>query len=295
MNRTLGLESQKIQRKNARKTKIDQLLNDLRLAEPPAIEVDMPNPAPPSMSGCCGSPFSIGHQRIFPAMVGLLDRPIMANLVETDVSVPEMEACFWRHRKEIDTYISEWRRQTEGYLAKLLQKGRASDGLKAAPASVLPAQSELHLFTGISANLKVLLRADSLFESTNGPNLAPLNYYCLLVQFPLGKLLDLNNCKRHAEAQMFARAFLAELGKPDACFLELETRGAGFMCARCHSNSIFKWEDMVRSRFIIYMLFLIVHLCRSDTTWTRNEPGGSFKLGFQLLRNSELLFRTSIL
>lgn len=293
-NRALELEHEKAQRRNTRKTKLNQLLNNIKLGELPLIDAEIRNPAPPSMSGCRGAPVEVLHQRIFPAVADLLDRPIIKSLVEADVSIFEMEARFKRHQEEIDVCILEWRLRTERHLANLLRKGRVSDGLEPARASILPVEgSEPDPFGNISADLKLLLRADSLFESASGSNLAPVTYYFLVSMLPIDKPLDLTQCKRHAEAQMFARVFLAELGKPNASFLEMKSEGYGFMCARCHSNSILKWENMVRSQFIFRISVLnSTWLCRPNTIWTRNEPGRGFKFGSRRPRSLELRLRT---
>lgn len=179
----------------------------------------------------------------------------MKSLNETDMSAAEMEIRFMEHREEIDGLISGWRAQTEGHLAELLRKGRVLDALEeTAPTPILPVvEPEPNPLDNVSDDLKILLRADSLFDSLSGPYGAPVTYHSLIspqgysgYEVPRGYPLNLTRYKCQAEAQVFARALLAGLGKPDASFLEMKSVGSRFMCGRCHSGSYYTWETMVR-------------------------------------------------
>lgn len=263
-NRALRLDDEKMRRKNDRKIKLDQLLKNMKLAEPPCIDAQIPNLVPP-LAGPHASTVQVCHQRLFPTTADLLVYPLMKTLDETDVTASEMEARFKEHREEIDAHISEWRLQTEGHLAELLRKGRVSDGLEEkTPPPILPVEeSEPNPFDSVSDDLKILLRADSLFESSHGPYAAPVTYYALIspqsysgYDMRRGLPLDLTRYKREADAQMIARALLSGLGKPDACFLEIKSVGSRFMCGRCHNSSYYSWEGMVRFPSIASAFFL---------------------------------------
>lgn len=70
------------------------------------------------------------------------------------------------------------------------------------------------------------------------------------------RALDPTKFKRHAKAQEVARALLAGFGRPDACFLELQSFGQLFKCGRCRTDSSYIWEDMVCPAFTICFSFL---------------------------------------
>ncbi|KAF8600704.1 hypothetical protein BDV93DRAFT_510727 [Ceratobasidium sp. AG-I] len=252
-NRELRLETEKEQRKHARKLKLSQLLSHIKDADPPLIDAQIKNIEPPSWIPSSPT-IKVSHQRVFPLAVDLLEYPIMKSLDEADVSASEMEARFEEHREEINAHISEWRVQIEGHMAELLRKGRESDGLReAAPAPILPVvELEPNPFDKVSDDLKILLRADSLFESTSSPFMTPFNYsaltsvrgssmYAHLREHPL----DLAGYRRDARAQGFAKALLAGMGKPDASFLELKSVEPRLMCGRCHNGVFYNWEEMV--------------------------------------------------
>lgn len=223
-------------------------------------------------------------------IIDLLEHPIIKNLNETEASLSKMEARFERRRGKIHAHISKWRLQTEGHLAELIRKGREDEGLEEAPDPILPVKKSMpNPFDNISDDLNLLLRADSLFESTRGPLATPLTYsslisspepsvYALLRE----QRLDLTRYKRHAEAQKSARVLLEAMGIPDASFLELKSVGPGFMCGRCHSDSMYTWEEMVCPSFIVRMVSLTGALIfRFGTIQTRNALGNGFRLGFR--------------
>ncbi|KAF8600706.1 hypothetical protein BDV93DRAFT_525280 [Ceratobasidium sp. AG-I] len=252
-NRDSRLANEKAQRKYARKMKLSQLLNNIKHTDSPLIDTDIMNPTPSSIAVLHAPIVRVSHQRLFPLTVDLLEHPIMKSLDETDETALETEARFQEHREEIDSHILEWRLKIEGHMAELLRKGRKADGLEqVAPAPVLPVkESEPNPFDNISEDLKILLRADSLFEADCSLS-TPVNYNTLLAapnfsvySVPRERPLDLARYKRHAEAQQLARILLAGMGKPDASFLELKSVGPRFMCGRCHSDSVFEWEEIV--------------------------------------------------
>lgn len=255
-DRSSRVAQEKEQRKHARKQKLEQLVKKIKDAEPPLIKAHISRLAPRSASDSNAPATQVVHRRLFPQLADLLEFPLIKSLAETDVPASGMEARFKRHREDIKAHILEWKIKTEGHLAELLRQGHVSDGLKkAAPAPVLSVgESEPDPFDGVSDDLKLLLRADSLFESIYSPK-TPVTYDNLLENRSYwsmsdpgwGRPLDLSKVKRHTKAQEVARALLKGIGKPDACFLELQSVGPLFKCGRCRSDSTHNWVYMVRS------------------------------------------------
>lgn len=262
-NRSSRLAQEKEQRKCDRKRKLEQLVKNIAGTEPPLIQAHILRAAPHSSSDSNAPAIPVSHKRLFPLTEELLAFPLIKSLAETDVSASGMEARFDRHREDIKALILEWRIKTEGYMADLIRKGRVSDGLDgAAPApKLLVGASEPNPFDGVSDDLKLLLRADSLFESAHWPK-TPVTYDVLLKNRDYWsrsdheeegsdsdevRPLDLSKCKRHVKAQEVAQALLKGIGKPDACFLGFQSVGPLFKCGRCRSASTHSWEYMVRS------------------------------------------------
>lgn len=279
-------------------------MRDIKDSEPPLIKVRIPRIAPRTASDSNSTLAQISYERPFPLTRDLLEYPLIKSLAETDVSASVMEIRFKGHHEDIEALILDWRIKTEGYMAELIRKGRESDGLKKiAAAPVLPVgEFEPNPFDGISDDLKLLFRADSLFESAS-PKI-PVSYDRRLESRDYWGLcevqeedsssdevrpLDLSKFKRHAKAQEVARALLKAIGKPDACFLELQNVGPRFKCGRCRTNSTQSWVSMVRlSPHILYSILTKALRFRFGTTWTHNRAGsGDFNPRFRKLKNSK--------
>jgi len=253
-NRTLRLEREKAQRKRARIIKLEQILEEIRDAEPLLIDARV-SPAALHSSESNTSTIRIVRQRIFPLIVDLLEYPAVKELGETDVPDSEMEARLEEHRGVIEAHILEWRIKVEGHLADVIRKGRVSDGLKkAAPVSKLPVgESDPNPLSGLSDDLKLLLRADSLFESRIWTCSKPVTYDVLLAwsfpniwSAPRTEPLVLASYKRCGKAQEIARGLLAGIGKTNASFLELQSMGQRFKCGSCQSKLTYTWSDIVQ-------------------------------------------------
>ncbi|KAF8594200.1 hypothetical protein BDV93DRAFT_502159 [Ceratobasidium sp. AG-I] len=249
-NRTARLAEEKAERKRARRLQLERIMNEIKAADPLLIDTTILTPAP------CSSPDPVRviHRRLFPLAVDLLEYPIIKSLDETDIPGSDMEARFEEHREAIEAHVLEWRIKVEGHLAEVLRQGRVSDGLKkAAPAPKLPVgKSASNPFTGVSDDLKLLLRADSLFESKTGPLSIPVAYNYLLSS-SLSNMwgvcretpLDLTQFNRDGKAQAIARALLAGLGKTNASFLELQSIGPRFKCGSCQSKMTHTWTEII--------------------------------------------------
>ncbi|KAF8594922.1 hypothetical protein BDV93DRAFT_529006 [Ceratobasidium sp. AG-I] len=254
INRTNRLAVEKTQRGLARRMKLEQIMAEIKAADPFIIDARIPSLMPRSSTEPNAPAVRVRHQRLFPLAVDLLEYPIIKGLDETDIPDSAMEARFEEHREVIKAHVLEWRIKIEGHLAGLLREGRVSDGLKkAAPAPKLPVgKSEPNPFNGLSDDLKLLLRADSLFDSKLGMHSFAVTYPSLLSSslsnmwgLRRDKPLDLTSYKRYGKAQGIARALLAGLGKTNASFIEFNNTGQLFKCGRCQSKLVHSWEDMV--------------------------------------------------
>ncbi|KAF8594199.1 hypothetical protein BDV93DRAFT_481991 [Ceratobasidium sp. AG-I] len=252
-NRLVRLAQEEKQRKYARRRKLAQIMEEIQAAEPLLINTRISLPRLASQS--TASVVQVSHQRFFPLTADLLEYPIIQSLDETDIPASAMEARFEAHREAIKAHVLKWKIKIEGHLAGLLREGRASDGLKkAAPAPTLPVgKSEPTPFKGVSEDLKLLLRADSLFEPRRALLGTPVTYDSLLAaSFSISawglfraRPLDLTEYKRHGKAQEIARVLLAGMGRTNASFLELRSIGQRFMCGSCPSRVARTWEEMV--------------------------------------------------
>lgn len=168
--RAIRLGEARAQRAHARKSKLGQIMSDIKRADPLVISVRISPLMPRSGSDSTAPEIWVSHKRLFPTTADLLEFPIIKSLNETDATASEMQARFENHREEIDAHILEWRTKTERHLAELLRQGRVADRLKKAVAASKLAveRSEPNPFNGLSNDLKLLLRADSLFESEPG-------------------------------------------------------------------------------------------------------------------------------
>jgi hypothetical protein len=233
----------------------------IRFARAPIIAATIRTPLA-SSSGDEQSTTLVQHVGVFPDIADALAWPVVKDLHETDVPIPEMETQFELHRAEIDAEINDWILRVEAHMAELLRKGRVTDDLDdeaADPTLPVEAGTTADPFKDVSADLKLLLRADSLFESTKSGSLPPLAYDVLVtsgysyVYNPLHPMrpfkapLDLTKFKRHTEAQTSARVLLEDLGKPDATHLEMRSAGQRYACGRCHDTVAKTWEEIVGS------------------------------------------------
>lgn len=263
-NRPIRLVEETERRKHARRRKLEQIMDEIRDAEPPFVDAHILHPASRSAPNANPPPVQVSRRRLFPVSADLLEYPIIKDLDEKDVADSEMGPRFEAHREVIKAHVLKWRIKIEGYLAELIRKGRVSDGLKrTAPAPLLPIEkSKPNPLNGLSTDLKLLFRADSLFESGSASSDPPVPYDALFNTHPLllmhglrrGCALELPDYKRHGKAQEVARALLAGMGRPNASFLELQSFGQRFKCGSCQSRVIYPWEEMVRTCLTIWLV-----------------------------------------
>lgn len=265
-NRAARLEEELADRRALRKARLTQLLNNIKLDTPPLVQTTIIRPTDAALGSSSStsdtSTVKIVHKGLFPDLADALEWPIIKNLYDTDVPIPEMDVRFEEHRGEINTLIANWTGRIEGRMAELLREGRVSDGLpKESPEPTLPLEEpEPNSFQYLSTDQKMLYRADSLFEPLRGSALGVACYFDATLSagyfthysydgfsmLPIKGAFNVTTVKRSSDAQAAARILLVALGKPDATFLEMKSLGRGFACGRCHDSSMKCWEEMVR-------------------------------------------------
>ncbi|KAG8754562.1 hypothetical protein FRC12_011158, partial [Ceratobasidium sp. 428] len=261
VNREARLEREKLERKRARRTRLEAYLKTIKEERGPIVDVTVPPLAIPgsSSSSTSSSDVRIKHMGIFPNLIDVLEWDQMKEFLENDTSVADMEEQVSKRLPEITRRADKWIDDTEGQLVEVLRKAHEADNLgRDIPDPSLfisgGSSSPLENATG---NEKILLRADSLFELTGGGARPPVIYdaavlggytsmtYLWSFTYAYDRPLDVTKLKPHAEAQKAARKILAHIGKPDATVLEMRAAGQTYRCGRCHDWDSFSWEEIV--------------------------------------------------
>ncbi|KAH7332989.1 hypothetical protein B0J17DRAFT_619431 [Rhizoctonia solani] len=201
---------------------------------------------------------------IFPDIVDALEWPMLKALFENDTSVSVMEQNFVECRSEIDAAIADWKLTTHDRMVEMLRQGGEIEGELLTPRLIVQ-KEDSDPFTNLSDDLKLLLRADSLFTSTsqnNGSRRELTSYDMALTRFgyrlsfrdgvmgkPYKPPLELSRIRVCGEARQAAQVLLVHMGLENACIAELKGVGRGFACGRCHDSRMKTWEELV-SHFV---------------------------------------------
>ncbi|CAE6475424.1 unnamed protein product [Rhizoctonia solani] len=201
---------------------------------------------------------------IFPDIVDALEWPVVKALYETDALVDVMEESFVERRSEIDAAIADWKTATHARMAEMLRKDQDTKGQVLTPRLIV-LKDDSDPFANLSDDLKLLLRADSLFTSTTpqrGPRKILHTYEVAAAQLgyrlafkdgmmskPYKPPLDMSRIRACDEARPIARMLLAHMGLENACVAELRSVGRGYVCGRCHDSRPKNWEELV-SHFV---------------------------------------------
>ncbi|KAG8718247.1 hypothetical protein FRC09_012951 [Ceratobasidium sp. 395] len=258
VNREDRLKREKSERKCARQTRLEAYLKTIKEEKRPIIDVTVPPLAIPG-SNSASPDVQIKYMGIFPKFIDALEWDQMKGFLENDISVADMEEQVSKCLPDITRRIDEWINDIEGHLVELLRKGREADNLgrDIPDASLSVSGASSSPLENATGNEKILLRADSLFESSGGGARPPLVYdaavlseytsMAYLYPFTYGydRALDMSKLKPHTEAQKAARKILAHIGKPDATVLEMRTARQVYRCGRCHDRKNFSWEGIV--------------------------------------------------
>ncbi|KAG8726184.1 hypothetical protein FRC11_000654, partial [Ceratobasidium sp. 423] len=255
-NREERLSMERDTRRSERKNRLVDLFLDIQKKDSSVLELKAPNPVLRLSSTM--PTISFTHRGPFPDLAHTFDWPVVKNLYETDSSVEDMEATFEEHREEIEAMVAEWRDRIHTHLANELRDGYESQGEVLRPTIAI-LNNDPDPLANVSDDLKLLLRADSFFRKTVSSYLSqPLSYGTILsserlngIQSVYGSTTtraapSLDNIHWHPEAHEVARGLLADLGRPDASYLEMKGVGSVFACGRCHETEVRNWEGMVQ-------------------------------------------------
>ncbi|CAE6358899.1 unnamed protein product [Rhizoctonia solani] len=241
------------ERKQDRLIRLSKFFLDIKKQGSPALQLKAPNPITRLSSTIPTIEFT--HRGPFPSFDHTLDWPIVKNLYETDSTVAELEVKFEENRDEIEALVAEWQSRIQVRFMDVLRDGYETQSETLRPA-IITSNTDL---PNVSDDLKFLLRADSLFYQAPSPNLdSPkelLSYDTFLMKGLNGVVAhmsgqprrapDLDNIHWHPEAHEVARQLLADIGKPDATYLEMKTIGRVFACGKCHETKARNWDEMI--------------------------------------------------
>ncbi|CCO34329.1 hypothetical protein BN14_08426 [Rhizoctonia solani AG-1 IB] len=256
-NRQQRLEVEREKRQSERRRALSKLFLEMKEQSFPALRFNAHNPVARLSSSM--PTIRVIHQEPFPDFSHALNWPLIKDLYETDVSATEMEAKFSQHRDEVLALVTEWKGQIQSQLVSLLRTA-LDDKDETLRPTISISNEEPNPLANVSDDTKLLLRADSLFHNPTPPMVVkqPLTYGSILSWKDLmgsrslyGSSIaqtppNFDNIQWYAEAHEVAREILADLGKPDASYLEMKSVGSVFVCGRCHEISSRTWEAMVQ-------------------------------------------------
>lgn len=205
------------------------------------------------------------------SQVGLLDPipefadavgwPTIKMLIETEPSIPELDACLVQQRTEIDRDAVGWCARIKTHLSNVLRQNLEENQCSVGPPTVGTIGRNQHedLFANLSPDLQMLIHADSLFYLHQSTYLnPPISYYDGYIkairrsiygwQEQVYNPLDVTRFQCHAKASTIARALLNCLGRPvNTSILELRVLDERFSCGRCDESAPKSWLQMVSS------------------------------------------------
>ncbi|CCO36450.1 hypothetical protein BN14_10585 [Rhizoctonia solani AG-1 IB] len=174
-----------------------------------------------------------------------------------------MAEDFAEQQSEIITSICDWKSDIHTRMAEMLRIDEGVEG-QLLTSRLIVRKDGLDPFRNLSDDLKLLLRADSLFTSVQ-PNTQKtiIASYDLAVEKigyrfafrdgmpsnPYKHPVELSRIRVHREARRVARVVLASMGMENACAAELNSAGRRYACARCHESQLLTWEELV-SHFV---------------------------------------------
>ncbi|CAE6343318.1 unnamed protein product, partial [Rhizoctonia solani] len=257
-NREKRLALERDARKHLRRSRLLELVLGIKSKNYLALEFKVQYPVPSASL----PPISTSYEPPFPDLVSTLDWPILNELYETDATVAEMEDKFEKHREEIEALIADWASTAQAHCIGLLRTGPQVRGDILRPTAIVYDDGSDPLIN-FSDDLKRLLRADSFFYKTRSfgyPVKEPLTYGGVfssdssressfvqqLSGVPSQSSLNMDQICLHREAQEVARVILADMGRPDASYLEMTAVGANFVCGRCHDADHMTWEQLIQ-------------------------------------------------
>ncbi|CAE6452523.1 unnamed protein product, partial [Rhizoctonia solani] len=260
VNRQEHIERARLKRKAARRADLEDFLVKLQRKEPPLLKVK-PRPGQSTYDACLSRyERPIESRDVFPFATDALAWPFVEEMNDQDLEVKDFRAGLEQHIQEINAQVVEWQAETRNYLLDLLQ----AEDIERSELLRPPKNTDPGAFARLSDDQKLLLRADSLFYlSFYGRSDKPreaLPYDKALRHLDLSchghslnpwesddddevELPDLGLIRRHTQAQAMARILLADLGKPDASFIEINQ--LHYTCERCHNREPMEWTRII--------------------------------------------------
>ncbi|CAE6454578.1 unnamed protein product [Rhizoctonia solani] len=258
-NREERLRLERDARKTSRWTRLSQLLMGIKTQNSSKLRFDFQRQV--SSSPGPKTTTTVFLQAPFPDFTYTLEWPVVKNLYETDSSATEMQTKFEEHQEEIESLITEWQNKIQTHFADLVRDGPEVQGDILQPTTIVWA-NDSDPFAGMSDDLKLLLRADTLFYKTTMPLILkrPLAYDTIIrTEGLMGRYNSLStgltststtpkldHIRLYTEAQEMARSLLADMGKPGASYVEMKGVGTDFTCGRCHVAEPKTWEELVQ-------------------------------------------------
>ncbi|KAG9121919.1 hypothetical protein FRC07_001904 [Ceratobasidium sp. 392] len=232
--------------RNARLQAIYQWLDRIRGGAPPlvtmkhSLRVDPPNEDKPNSTVDLYEPF--------PQRADISDWQVFQDLLTSGIPIKQFPSLLSSRRRRVKQDISTWQRQTEKHLASLVRQERRN-GI---PKPKVIRDSLFYAVHNPSYDAAILLRADVFFYASSGLDNYAYSYgNALKIPRSVANDHPLSPNRRmltvfqfHSRGSLIARAFLEEMGRRDASFLEFHGTQR-FCCGRCESPSLMSWEQIV--------------------------------------------------
>ncbi|KAG8744071.1 hypothetical protein FRC10_010856 [Ceratobasidium sp. 414] len=205
----------------------------------------------------------------------------LADLSEREIATEDVEAELKARREQIEQRVLEWRVGVERQLVDKFESGVEVSNEDV----VLTVKGSTELAENLSRDLRILLRADTVFkldlsqsdtyESWHRPKRENSPYYypnlvtMLYQDFyesidstadPLvGRDIDLTGFQRNTEAEKIVKLLLKDLGMSDVTRIELQVMQSRFVCGRCIDKAPKTWDEIV------------THYIRAPELWEQNK------------------------
>ncbi|KAG9079173.1 hypothetical protein FRC06_007902 [Ceratobasidium sp. 370] len=239
---------------------LEPILNALGVHAPPALDSDDIFYAQ-----------SFEFENPFPNTSSALTWECLADLSEQDITLEEVQAELEARKAQIGQKVLEWRVKMERQLVERFEGEAPGD-----EDVVLTVRGDTELTTQLSRDLRLLLRADTIFTQPTRSSSAHFSgwmmprdkdrpyYYPRFVsdqqeyfyedEFtpqpgpqpePSGQGFDFSTCQRHTELEKIVIPLLRNLGMPDVTHIELHALKVSFACGRCGDRMPKTWYELV--------------------------------------------------
>ncbi|KAG9087440.1 hypothetical protein FRC06_002540 [Ceratobasidium sp. 370] len=263
----------------SRRTCVDKYLKRMQRTEHPlepiidSLRAELPPRSDPDEYTLytLGGPAELREYRLknlLPNTKFALGWECLADLSDREIPIEEVEAELKARKEQIEQKVLEWRVGVERQLVDKFKDGAGVTDEDVA----LTVKGDIELTKNISQDLRMLLRADTVFkldhvqsdtyeswlrpEHENSPyyypNLVTMLYrgfydsaYCT-PESQVGRDIDLGGFQRNAEVERIVKLLLKDLGMVDATRVELQVMQSRFVCGRCIDKVPKTWDGVVR-------------------------------------------------